>query len=186
MHQSQNSSFGESKMTLVDWWVIASRQVENLKSTCVFLTHFFFPKEKLVCDFKKLLLSFKGFFLFVFGFFFVNPLASDFFVGKEEIGFELWGNFVAYEGSILKGKKSKREDLQRELSCFLRNCRCFWGKRGRRGCTPGKNSFSGKCFRFHSSKHRYRSVILLELLKWAKRSQLCNKEDGRTGAFPLG
>jgi len=127
-----------------------------------------------------------GFFLFVFGFFFVNPLASDFFVGKEEIGFELWGNFVAYEGSILKGKKSKREDLQRELSCFLRNCRCFWGKRGRRGCTPGKNSFSGKCFRFHSSKHRYRSVILLELLKWAKRSQLCNKEDGRTGAFPLG
>lgn len=118
--------------------------------------------------------------------FLVSALALDFFVGKEELWPEVWGNFVAYEGRMLKVQKSKREDLQRELSCFLRNCRCFWGILGRHGCTPGKNSFSGKCFHFHSSKHRYLSVILRGLLKWAKHSQFCNKKHRRTGAFPLG
>lgn len=57
--------------------------------------------------------------------FFGQSVSLRFFVGKEELGSEVRDNFVAYEGRMLKVKKNKREDLQRELSCFLRNCRCF-------------------------------------------------------------
>lgn len=41
----------------------------------------------------------------------------------------------------------------------------------------------GKCFHFHSSRHRYLSVILPELLKWEKHSQFCNKKHTQSWSF---